>query len=321
MTPCRLSIVVPVYHIEDYLGTCVESLLKQGFAEDEYEIVLVDDGGKDGCGKLCDEYAKTHACIRVIHQENQGLSGARNTGIKHSRGIYTLLVDGDDYIEPQVLPRLLDECERLQLDVMSVGYQKVSDGHVIGKHRKYHDGAPVMNGEEYMAKEMDFYCYVWRYIVRTEMLMQQAVFFRPHILYEDVDWTPRMLLAAKRIASSNTIVYNYRLREGSITHPKTREDEEKVISQHLQALQLLQEKIEQGRGRRWLESMSSCLVAATLTLVSEYRYTDKTAYIRQIKQVYTKSLHCQSSFDWRERLKVMLVKWSPEGYCWLRNKI
>ena len=99
-----ISVIVPVYNVEKYLEKCVQSVLAQTFKE--IEILLIDDGSKDASGRLCDQYALKDGRIRVIHKENGGLSDARNRGIMEARGDYLSFIDGDDYIEPDMLGSL-----------------------------------------------------------------------------------------------------------------------------------------------------------------------------------------------------------------------
>lgn len=89
------SIIVPIYNVEKYLRCCVDSVLAENFAD--YEMILVDDGSPDGCGKICDEYAGKYPHIKVIHKENGGLSDARNAGIRAAKGDYLIFLDSDDY--------------------------------------------------------------------------------------------------------------------------------------------------------------------------------------------------------------------------------
>ena len=91
-----ISIIVPVYNVENYLKECIDSILRQEFRD--YEIILVDDGSKDDSGKICDEYGKKYSFISVIHKKNGGLSDARNFGLKIAKGEYILFIDSDDYI-------------------------------------------------------------------------------------------------------------------------------------------------------------------------------------------------------------------------------
>ena len=92
----KLSIIIPVYHTQDTLPRCLDSILRQSFTD--YEVILVDDGSDDGCPQLCDEYTRKDARIRVIHKENGGLSDARNAGILQAKGEYITFIDSDDTI-------------------------------------------------------------------------------------------------------------------------------------------------------------------------------------------------------------------------------
>ena len=99
-----ISVIVPVYNIEGYLGKCIDSIIAQTYKD--LEIILVDDGSSDHCGAICDKYAKKDNRIKVIHKPNGGLSDARNHGIEAATGSYLGFVDGDDYIEPQMYEKL-----------------------------------------------------------------------------------------------------------------------------------------------------------------------------------------------------------------------
>ena len=98
---CRVSVIVPVYQVEAYLPRCLDSILAQTF--DDFELILVDDGTKDGCPAIMQAYAKRDSRIRQIHKENGGLSSARNAGLEIARGEYIAFVDSDDYVAPQWL--------------------------------------------------------------------------------------------------------------------------------------------------------------------------------------------------------------------------
>ena len=114
----KLSIIVPVYNVEAFLSKCVDSLLAQDLPKEDYEVILVDDGSTDGSGALCDTLAAEHGNIRVIHQQNHGLSGARNAGIPAASGDYILFVDSDDYLCPDVLGTLVGLMESKELDIL-----------------------------------------------------------------------------------------------------------------------------------------------------------------------------------------------------------
>lgn len=124
MTPI-ISVIVPVYKVEKYLNRCVDSILAQTF--DRIEIILVNDGSPDKCGEVCDEYAKMDHRVTVVHQENEGLSSARNMGLMLSKGEYVAFVDSDDYIHPKMYEVLYKEARNNSSDIVICNYKDVYD--------------------------------------------------------------------------------------------------------------------------------------------------------------------------------------------------
>ena len=121
-----ISVVVPVYKVEQYLGRCVESLLSQTYKNTE--IILVDDGSPDHCPKMCDEYAaKYPTIVKAIHKENGGLSSARNAGIDNARGEFIVFPDPDDWVEPDYVASFLEFRERYQADLVCLGHYVDTD--------------------------------------------------------------------------------------------------------------------------------------------------------------------------------------------------
>ena len=112
----KVSIIVPIYQIECYLRCCLDSILAQTFQD--WEAILVDDGSKDDCGKICDEYAAIDSRFRVIHKKNGGLTSARNAGLAIASGEWIMHLDGDDWIEPDMLERLIQKGEDTGADIV-----------------------------------------------------------------------------------------------------------------------------------------------------------------------------------------------------------
>ncbi|MBO0470858.1 glycosyltransferase [Enterococcus sp. DIV0242_7C1] len=132
----EISIIVPVYKVEQYLDKCVKSILAQTFQD--FELILVDDGSPDRSGEMCDEYAKADQRITVIHQENGGLSAARNTGIEVAKGRYLGFVDSDDYIMEDMYELLYNNLKREDADLATVGFLDVYAGkEPVIKEKKY----------------------------------------------------------------------------------------------------------------------------------------------------------------------------------------
>ena len=289
----KLSIIVPIYNVAPYLRKCVDSLLAQDISD--YEIILVDDGSTDDSGAIADEILNTHSqspianCqIKVVHQLNGGLSAARNTGILLATGKYILFVDSDDYLQPNTLAILLEQAERDNLDVLRFRYQNVKEtGEVFVPHEgmksDYNDySSNPTNGLTFLNERMWVQCYVVQFLVKADIVRQEL--FTPGIYFEDTDWTPRMLLCAKRVASTDMVVYNYLWREGSIT--LSQKDINKMRKQLQDKLALIGKLNTLGNSvasRRWFDGMISGLVINVVGLISQYFYAERKEYIKQIK--------------------------------------
>ncbi len=289
----KLSIIVPVYNVAPYLRKCVDSLLAQDISD--YEIILVDDGSTDNSGAIADEILNTHSqspianCqIKVLHQLNGGLSAARNTGISLATGQYILFVDSDDYLQPNTLANLLEQAERDKLDVLRFRYQNVKEnGEVFVPHEgmktNYNDySSTPTDGLTFLNERMWVQCYVVQFLVKTEIVRQEL--FTHGIYFEDVDWTPRMLLRAKRVASTDLVVYNYLWREGSIT--LSQKDIAKMRKQLHNKLELIGKLNILGNSvvcRRWFDGMISFLIINIIGIISSTFYQERKQYIKQIK--------------------------------------
>lgn len=123
---CRVSVIVPVYQVEAYLARCLDSLLAQTF--EDFELILVNDGTRDGCPEIMNAYAAKDARIRILHKENGGLSSARNAGLDVAQGEYVAFVDSDDYVAPALLEDTVRAAEQSGADLVLFNYQLVVDG-------------------------------------------------------------------------------------------------------------------------------------------------------------------------------------------------
>ena len=129
----KLSIIVPVYNVADYLPKCLDSLLAQDLPQNEYEIIVVNDGSTDNSGNIAQQYADKYANITLINQANQGLSGARNTGIKCAKGDYIQFVDSDDYVDIHLFERLQHIIEQYDPDIIKISHDIVSEDKIFLK--------------------------------------------------------------------------------------------------------------------------------------------------------------------------------------------
>lgn len=287
----KLSFVVPVYNVEHYLRKCVDSLLAQNY--EDYEIILVDDGSMDHSGAICDDYSAMYENIRVIHQPNSGVGAARNTGIKTARGKYICFVDSDDYWEPNVLGELMVQIERDKLDVLRFKYQNVNECYEVfnpNKSAPYrHDdySEVVTDGITFLNTRFSTACYPVMFILKRELL--EDCLFVSDIYFEDTDWTPRMLAKAQRIASTDTIVYNYLVRQGSITNAIERTKQRKVLEDKIRIIGELQDQANQlraiGRDNNWYGEMIANTVISIIGMCSSDFYKERGIYINKIYQL------------------------------------
>ena len=126
----KFSIVIPVYKTKEYLDHCVESVIAQTFRD--FEIILVDDGSPDCCGAMCDAWAAKDSRIVVVHQENGGLSAARNAGIRRATGEYIMFLDSDDWwADPYVLENIAQHLNHTDADILSFNYRKSYNGNIV----------------------------------------------------------------------------------------------------------------------------------------------------------------------------------------------
>lgn len=222
-----ISVIVPIYNMEDYITVCVDSLLHQTYPE--LEIILVDDGSKDRSGAICDSYAKADERVRVIHKENGGLSDARNAGMRIARGAYLGFVDSDDWADPNLFSRLYDALiqKRCQIAVCGKKYA-CNDGHLFHPCtndtacRNYNDGALyVMDEQEALlalARERQFQSHAWGKLFCRSVW--EGIFFPKGKYYEDIYIMHRVFSNASRIAFLDQPLYYYRRREDSIVRMK-----------------------------------------------------------------------------------------------------
>ncbi|MCQ4083139.1 bifunctional glycosyltransferase family 2 protein/CDP-glycerol:glycerophosphate glycerophosphotransferase [Streptomyces sp. RB6PN25] len=214
-----ISIVLPVYGVEEYLPQCLDSLLGQSFAD--VEVVAVDDCSPDGCGAILDEYAARDARLRVVHlEQNVGLGQARNEGLARARGEYIWFVDSDDWLADGALAAVAERLERSRPDVLVVDFALA-----------YPDGGTERDVRAHLFRDapesftlaerpgvLDLIMTAWSRVVRREFLAGLDVGFGRGY-YEDISVTYPVLMAARRLSLLDRVCYYYRRgREGAITN-------------------------------------------------------------------------------------------------------
>ena len=211
----KLSIIIPVYNVADWLPETVDSVLAQSFRD--FELILVDDGATDGSGEICDSYAARDARVRVIHQKNAGVSAARNTGVAAAKGDYIGFTDSDDIIEKDMYAVMMSLAEKHNADVVQCRHDRANTLNEALRQ----DDSVVMTGEEFVRRiftktGLDYTNQValWSKIYKKELF--ENIVFPVGQVYEDEQETYKLCLKAVRLVETNDILYHYIKRENSI---------------------------------------------------------------------------------------------------------
>lgn len=222
----ELSIVIPMYNVEKYIGRCIDSCLKQKTVSIgcDYEIICVNDGSPDHSEDIAKSYEGRINGIRTISQKNKGLSGARNTGLKNAQGKYVWFVDSDDWIEENCLSRVIDICTVHDLDILQIcAANIINDVPERRFHRR--DVGKIVTGKECLRNRFPF-CAPFS-IYRRDFLLDNNLWFFEGIFHEDNEFTPRVYYHANRVEAIDDVLYFVYQNPCSITrtvNPKKSKD-------------------------------------------------------------------------------------------------
>lgn len=218
----KISIIIPVYCVAGYLPTCIESVLNQKYSNTE--IILVDDGSPDESADICDKYASMFSNVKVIHQENGGLSDARNTGIEYATGDYVAFLDGDDFWDDvDALVTLVERVEKTKADVLNFSFKKYYEDtqEKISYFYNIFSMPLEVKGKKkqlsYLAENHLYISSACTKLIKRDLLSKE-LFFEVGVFSEDVEWSARLLKVAKSMDFICANFYCYRQRRDSISH-------------------------------------------------------------------------------------------------------
>lgn len=222
-----VSIIVPIYNVETYLSQCIDSLINQTY--ENLEIILVNDGSTDRSGEIASNYAKKDARIRYVEQENQGLGGARNTGLKEAKGSCITFVDSDDTIEPAMIGTMIHTMEKQDLDLLVCDYSRVDEnGAVLETYRSPFPAQAVFVPEKdpQVILSDPSAC---NKMFKKELFDKTDIRFPSRVWYEDLRTTPKLIANAKRVGFIHEPFYLYLQRQGSIMNSATLSRQEESL--------------------------------------------------------------------------------------------
>lgn len=233
----KFSFILPCYNVAPYVGRCIESIEAQDIPREEYEVICVDDCSKDNTVEVIKEYQKQYANIRLVqHEVNQTAGGARNTGIRESKGEYLWFVDPDDAILPNVLKTILDKVATSKVEILFFNYQMQKEsGEVVESRYTLFDGE--LSGQEYVTQylngRLSTYCNIYSCVFNREFIKENGIEYPKLRAGQDVLFIWKSILSCKRCAIIDKVCYSYIRRSDSITGSKGKFTARAIMSQSL----------------------------------------------------------------------------------------
>lgn len=216
----KYSIIIPVYNVEEYLDSCLKSILNQTYSN--YEVIIVNDGSPDNSDNIIKSYEKEDKRFKGYKKVNGGLSDARNYGLKYATGDYLIFIDADDYIENNYLEKVNDVLEKNKdIDVLKFKIKLVDEGGNLIRMENGLNKEGVTSFDELV--KLEFLEPAWSYVYKLSFWKENNFTYLKGMIHEDFGLTPEILMKANKIYYLNSYLYNYVQRNGSIMSSNNKE--------------------------------------------------------------------------------------------------
>lgn len=304
MSDIKISVVVAVYNIEEYIEACIKSVAEQSF--DSFEVILVDDGSLDSSGEICEVYAEKYENVSVYHKENGGLSDARNFGLSKAKGEYVLFADGDDLLLPKALNTLYGQAEATNADIV-IGEARLSKPSEAMERFEKIAREAFEEGKPYSGKEYLLGCLskgalrveAWRNLYRKEFLINNSLAFKCGIAHEDEEFTPRALLAAEIVVLTKEPFYYYNNdRTGSIMNSENHKKVTDKLTIYNELLEIYK-YVKPRRLKRLLEDDVT------------WKYLECYSYKGLDPKLFKRLLPLRCAYSFKRRVKALMFAVSP----------
>ncbi len=300
----KVSVIVPVYKVEDVITRCLDSLCRQSLKD--IEIILVDDASPDRCGEICEEYAAKDARFTVIHHsENRGLSVARNTGIAHASADYLMFVDSDDYVHEDFCWIPYECAVQYQADLVLFLYQTYGKNGLAGPLKKTEGRGfgklSRMEALELMMHEVGNYA--WNKLYSKNLFSN--IYYPEGYYYEDIGTTYKTFLQADSIYFMNKVLYFRCYYNGSITTLKT---EKALLDQFEMFIQQYRDLTEWGYPK---DKMSFLLNSIVLNYCMKIKPDTNDAKYAFCRKVLQSAKTIPKDFTWKRKVLFVLLKYCP----------
>lgn len=309
-----VSVIVPVYNVEGYLPKCLQSIVEQSY--DNLEIIIIDDGSTDCSGEICDQYAALDERIQVIHQENKGLSAARNAGLDICKGEYILFVDSDDYLDFSMIEKLMDLVCKYQVMIATCNFQKVWSGEQLEQlEQDDFEGVYEVRKSvgEILGEHIVFYTVVWNKLFHRSCFEQ--VRFPVGKIFEDEFITYKLIHNTDKVAITKEKLYFYRQRTGSIVNTSK-------VDRKKDFFEAYQERIEFYKKRQMFDFYYKMLCLYRYWLIDTKKKEEVSKRLNgKIRDYYRKEvfgniLKCSVSFS--EKMGHVLYAFCPQLYMYVK---
>jgi glycosyltransferase involved in cell wall biosynthesis len=300
----KVSIIVPVYNVEHYLEECLCSIVNQTF--ENIEIILINDGSTDRSFEIMKDFAKKDSRIKIISQQNKGVSEARNSGIRVASGEYILFVDSDDIILTNTVETLYNKIIQTNSELLigDVLYYYPDGSKVsVSKRNEMLNTLTCISSEDFFTKHLEEYNFsllVYLFFCKRELIVEKKIFFKKGIIHEDDLWCVQVLLNANRISIIDFNYYTYRQREGSLMHSDNKEFRMKSISVVIKEFNKIAVKLKkEGRQQETIRFIYIRIFAILFHihyLQQELNYPAFTGYeyiSKLLKNIYSELLYSQ----------------------------
>ncbi len=315
MNKYLISIIIPVYNVQEYVEKCILSVLNQDVSPDTYEIIIVNDGSTDNSLEIISRFAEQHANIKIINQENKGLSGTRNTGLSVAQGKFVWFIDSDDWIENNCLNKLLNILSTNNLDILLIKLVIVDENGIITQRKEL----PSFNGRIITGKELYNHLglswNVVRYIYLRDMLVKNNLYFENGILFEDGAFLDKVFFYAKRVKIFNETIYYYFQRTGSIVNSlrniDKRQDSFFTLAQKATEFSLI---IDDGDYKKLLKQKIISYICQCLNYQSINHKKDFRKQLQTILPISYKDETISS------KIRIFLINNLPSLYGWMMRR-
>lgn len=304
----KFSIIIPVYNVEKYIEKCLDSIFNQTLKD--FEIIVVNDGTKDKSIELIKNYD-----IKIINQKNQGLSAARNRGVKEATGEYLLFLDSDDYLEKDTLKEL-NKSLKNNPDIVRFQIREVyEDGKTINYEEIPFDNKSGVEAFKLITK-YHFVENAWCYAIKRKYYLEEKFSFRVGTYHEDFGLMPLVILKANKVNSISYIGYNYIQRQGSIMNIKDyNKTKKKVEDFYNHYLFLLEEAKKTNLDTTYFKSFISNSIILKITELNNHDYKKYKKILKKAK-VYDNLV----SDSILRKIKKKIISISPKLYYKLKKK-